>query len=277
MLSTHPSICTRSEPWLLLGLMSVLRDDGIHADFDWPIFRQGVRDFEQALPRGRTQLVRALGEAYASLASSIRHAEGKRLYLDKTPPYHLIAPLIAEAFPAAHFIVLRRNPIGVLTSLIATWVADDWRRLAVHRVALTDGPRNVARFASQRPDVLSLRFEDIVASPRRALDVMCDHLGLDPGQASVRYAEGPSLPWALGDQGLAFSLQEPDPNAAERWQTRVTASPQVWRCAYEYLDLLGDELVASLGYDSTLVREQLASLKPTSVAGTRSLTDLLEA
>ena len=50
----------------------------------------------------------------------------KRYFLDQTPQYHLIIPELLRVFPAASYVILFRNPLAVLVSMIAAWVPDDF-------------------------------------------------------------------------------------------------------------------------------------------------------
>jgi len=54
---------------------------------------------------------------------------GKRFFLDKTPRYYFIIPELKNVFPEAKFIILLRNPLAVLSSILNTWFQNNLQAL----------------------------------------------------------------------------------------------------------------------------------------------------
>jgi hypothetical protein len=77
------------------------------------------------LPDGSAAYERSVGTAARSLYNEA--AAGAPFYLDKTPPYFLIVDEIVRALPEARIIVLWRNPLSVLASVVETVCGGRWR------------------------------------------------------------------------------------------------------------------------------------------------------
>ncbi len=126
----------------------------------------------------------ALAAAYEAYA----HRAGKRRAVDKTPFQGPNIELIAASFPGARFIHLVRDGRNVAQSLASMDFGPDrldgaiqeWRR---HVDAIDD-------YARDRGDeVLTVRYEDLVAEPTAVLTAICDHLGLPFDQAMLDYPQ----------------------------------------------------------------------------------------
>ena len=59
-------------------------------------------------------------------STSRRGGPDTRCFVDKSPPYHLIAQQIISTFPDARFVFLWRNPLSVLASIVDTLADGRW-------------------------------------------------------------------------------------------------------------------------------------------------------
>jgi hypothetical protein len=99
-------------------------------------------------------------------------------------------PILARAMPQAHFIVIRRDPRSVLSSLIAMMRKDVTQ--AAHTISYMRHWRkesavldNFGSDAALRRRVLTVQYESITAAPERAARDICTFLGLPFDQAML--------------------------------------------------------------------------------------------
>jgi hypothetical protein len=275
MLGVHPEVATGPEGWFMLHWAQALGDHGLRTDYGHDAWRDGFEAYCSEFGEGRATAVRALRAAASVLYGDALARAGRRLYLDKTPAYTRILPELGELFPGARFVRLLRNPLAVLSSTLATWTRGDWRRLRWARYDLLEAPRRlVGSRALLAGRALDVRFEDLVADPGAELRKICAFLGVEPRDEMVsygRFAPPPGLPasaeeaqqgaWSKGDPIGVFRREQPDASAAERWRS-LAADRQSLRFAHDYLDLLGQPLLAELGYDARRLRAELGAPPP---------------
>ena len=129
ILSGHKDIATTSEPWIALHPVYALRDKGIRAEYDSILARKTLKDFLEQSGINESYYKSQIASLLLALYKHPLERQGARYFLDKTPRYYNIIPELKELFPKARFIILFRNPLAVLNSILETWVKDDWIRL----------------------------------------------------------------------------------------------------------------------------------------------------
>jgi Sulfotransferase family len=179
--------------------------------------------------------LRAFYEACAARA-------GKPRWGDKTPRYVLKMPLIQSALPEARFIHVIRDGRDVALSVLdrtvkdvdAAEVARRWRR-KIER-AREDAPR--------LDHYLEVRYEDLVADPRGALERVCEFVELPFDEAMLSYHERSGarleeMRRELPSEGGAGAL-----TVERRMRThhRTTAPPDPSRATRWREDMGGDDL-----------------------------------
>lgn len=145
---------------------------------------------------------------------------------EKTPSHALYLTAIAEAFPDARFLFMRRDPRAVVASwLRTTWstetsveVAEKWRRYA----------QSMCQAYRVLPGrCLELRYEALVSTPRTVLKSVCAFLGTDFDPRMLSYYERARdmAPDASRlDEGLdnALTFAPPDPSRIDAWRGEAT-------------------------------------------------------
>jgi hypothetical protein len=264
ILGTYDEVATASEPWLLLPLLLPLRDD-IPAPGGWqPRIHTALSDFSQTLPDGLASYEQSVGDAARALYEQA--AGGCPYYLDKTPPYFLVIDEIARTLPEARLVILWRNPLAVLASVVETFCAGRWRpqdyptSLFGGLARLVDGSR---RHAGR---VLTVRYEDLVGGDDAEWRRLTEFIGLEFDPASLERFSDVRLNGAMGDAvgTKAYSRLEAEPTG--KW--RKTISNPVRRLwAQRYLEWIGGERLAAMGYDKELLLADLAATEM-SLSGT---------
>jgi hypothetical protein len=246
VLAAHPGVATASEPWLLLPLLLPLRDD-VPAPGGWqPRIHTALEDFAGVLPDGRRSYERAVGAAANALYAEA--AAGAPFFLDKTPPYFLIVDEIVATLPEARIVVLWRNPLAVLASVVETFCGGRWRPQD-YPTSLEGGlERLVDGVRSHRDRIHTVRYEDLVGGEGREWQRLCEFAGFEFDPAALRDFSGVRLEGEMGDAvGTAVYRQlEQEPN--RKWRQTIH-NPLRRRWASRYLDWIGAERLQLMGYD----------------------------
>jgi hypothetical protein len=260
ILGAHPDVHSQAEPWIMLHPVYALRRDGHSSEYDTTLAYRALGTFLESLPSGEEDYRESLRLMCSLLYDRALAPSGKRYFLDKTPRYYLIVPDLYRIFPNAGYVLLLRNPLAILVSILKSFVREDWFRFAQYRADLMEAPRlltEARRLLQER--ATEVRYEQLVANPEGEARRLCRGLGLDYAPAMVAY--GPARqPWPFADP-RALSLERPVPDYAEAWAAALH-DPQVWRLAHEYLERLGPELVGRLGYSYDDLAREVASHRP---------------
>ena len=221
-----------------------------------------------SLPSGadtyRSELARFIGTLY-DLASH----DDAAVFVDKTPRYTLIASELKRLFPDAKFIVLWRNPVAIVASMIESFYGGAWR-LYANYVDLYDGFEALHRFwEHDAHDLFTMRYEDFVRNPEDVLRRLGDFLGLD----------GLTLPDDLSSLVLTGSLG--DQTGTKRFTKVSNEDPDRWKLAYrnpyrkrwvrKYVQWIGDARLKSMGYD---YHDLLSNIDAIPVSADKILSDV---
>jgi hypothetical protein len=245
IIAAHDGVATVSEPWLALPHAYTFRSLGVNAEYPHPLLVDAIEDFCSELPGGREDYRRALRECILGLYERAIDGEA-RYFLDKSPPYCLVAEEIMSLFPEGKFIFLWRNPLSVVASIIETW--EPWRPSMFRDDLFIGLPRLVSAYANNRDRAHAVRFEDLVSGDERRWEALMDYLELEfKPETLSRFAEV-KLNGRMGDptgQGL-YSALSSEPQ--HKWkQTLVNPLRKAW--CRRYLNFLGTERLATIGYD----------------------------
>lgn len=264
MLATHPDIATVSEPWVLLPFMYTMRREGVYADYQHRATVAALEDFADELPAGmatyREELRRFALRLYRDAAG-----EGPGWFLDKSPRYAFIIDELIETFPHARFVVLWRNPLSVVSSVIETWGEGKWN-VETHKNDLYDGLiRLVDGYERHESRLHALRYEDLVTDPDSALKAIFEYMGVpvwDPASDEFGDVE---LQGRMGDPTGVGAYATVSTEPLTKWRATL-ANPfrQAW--SRRYLRIIGRDRLAVMGYDIDDLISELADA-PTSMRG----------
>lgn len=202
---------------------------------------------------------RLLGEHLAALYAAAT-PQGFDFFLDKTPGYHHIAGELVLLMPQAGHLILWRNPLAVLASMIELWGLAD-----VSWLDLYAGPDNLLALREQ---VSAYRYEDLIADTQTALVAVCAHLGIPFESAMLTGPATTRLLGAVRDPNVdLYSAINTGP--LSYWR-HTLATPIRRRIALKYLDFLGPARLSIMGYHCASLREALLS---TSLSCRHSVKD----
>lgn len=265
VLTAHTGVASAAEPWILLPLLTPL-DSSIAVSGPWDRTVAGaLSDFTATLPDGRADYQ----EQVRTMALRLYEAVGgpdASFFVDKTPPYHLIADQIIDTFPDARFVFLWRNPLSVLASIVDTLANGRW---ATHqfRGDLFHGVENLVSAYGRNADrAHAVRYEDLL-SDQGAWEDLCGYIGLPFEPNALSTFADVRLAGRMGDPtGVKHYLTLSD-EPLERWRATIN-NPLRREWARRWLRWIGRERLAMMGYDLGAL---LTDLKSTPL-GRESLT-----
>ena len=162
-------------------------------------------------------LLGGLHELYAQRA-------GKSIWGQKTPRLVRHLASLAEAFPAARFVHIVRDPRAVVWSLM---------RSPVHRGNALYGSRRwsldvgaARRFAAASAGrMLEIGYERLLAEPEATLRQVCRHLGIDFEPALLAADPPGEDEYEAGFYGDVHRLihRAPDPSRVDAWRSGLSA------------------------------------------------------
>jgi len=253
ILSTHPSVATTPEPWILLPLLG-MRKEEMYADYDHGWARRAIAEFRERVADTGDEFDDELRTFVLRL---YRRAAGREasFFLDKTPRYHLIASEILDLFPDARALILWRNPLSIIASIIETWGKGRWN-LYRYKVDLYRGlPRLIDLARQDRTNVLSVQYEEIVKNKQETLEVICDHLGVDKDGLNESI---PTINGRIGDPNQGMYDGQISKRSLKKWRKTISNIYRKKRVK-KYLKWVGKERLSTMGYGYDRLIDDLRS------------------
>jgi hypothetical protein len=249
MLGAYPLVHTTQEPAIALYPLLGLQAQRMESAYRREVPHLFVRSFLQTLEEGEEAYVVALRKMLLNLYRSALATTQARFFLDKTPRYFMIIPELGRVFPKARYLILFRNPLAVLGSILNTWVRGEWLGVAHARPDLVEAPRLLLEgWALLGERAMTVQYERLVREPERTMQAICRYVDLDFDPALVEYNRSELTRWPHSDQKSVYRYTHPEPVQAEKWVESLY-HPQVWRLSHDYLHALGGEIIQEMGYD----------------------------
>ena len=271
-LSAHPGVATTAEPWLLLSLAAPMRPripwaGGWHRGTS-----AALHDLAAVMPGGMDDVRKELELAAQRL---YEHAAppGAGFFIDKTPPYFLVADELFGMLPDARFLFLWRNPLAVVASIVETFCAGRFRP-DDYTVSLFTGLANlVAAFERHGTRAVSRRYEDLVTGGSEAWAELAVELGL-PFDATAPHRVGElQVDGRFGDVTGTERYRRVDPEPLTKWRATL-ASPVRRAWARRYLRWIGARRLATMGYDLGELLAELDALPYAPATAAADAADL---
>lgn len=261
IIAAHEGVATTSEPWLLLPHAYTLRPRGVDAEYVHPLMVAAIEDFCEELPGGEDDYLTALRLLSLDLYEKAA-GEGATHFLDKSPPYCLVAGEIMRLFPEAKFVFLWRNTLSVLASMIETW--GPWRPTFMSSDLFVGLPRLLAAYDANRERAHAVRFEDLVGGDEVAWKALMDYLEIEFDPAALENFAAVELNGRMGDPTGRRRYSKLSAEPQEKWKSTLSNPIRKEWCR-RYLRFLGSERLATMGYDREELESQLYS-QPTDMA-----------
>ncbi|HFD79972.1 MAG TPA: glycosyltransferase, partial [Gammaproteobacteria bacterium] len=250
VLAGHPEVHSTAEPWLMLHPLYALKTAGIEAEYDARLARQALGEFLDTIPGGEENYYEGVRAMASVLYRRALKTSGKRLFLDKTPRYFYILPELAKTFPKAKFVLLLRNPVAVMSSMLRTWFGNDTRTLRAHRHYrdLTEGVRLLAEAIPLLGErAICVHYEDLIADAEHTVRTVCAHLGIRFSAEMLNYGRGRPPAGSFGDSRSVHRHDSVVGDYVDTWREHLSTG-ETRQFALEYLDEMDDGVMAVLGY-----------------------------
>lgn len=264
ILGSHSQIYTRSEPWIMLHSLYSLKENGMTAEYNKNFDYTATQDFINNLPSGgRKKYTKSLCDMHLSLYQDYLKNKKQKFFLDKTPRYYLILDELQEVFTNAKFILLIRNPLAVLSSIITTWNKDDLSSLSNFKIDLIEGLEVIVKRISDTENKIHiLHYEKILTNPVTTFQSSFKYLNIKFEKSIIyNYNQSTEGKWQYGDQENVYKKDGIDADNDIKWIDTLS-DPQHWRLIYEYLLYIGKERFEILGYDFDYYQSLLLKKQP---------------
>lgn len=265
VLAAHSDIFTVAEPWLMLHPIYALRQSGIHTEYDASLAHLGLSEYLHTVDGGEDLVFSAIRSYARVLYEGGLKGRPESCFLDKTPRYYLIARELRSLFPEARMVMLKRNPLAVLASILHTWVKNDLQKLLIYKTDLMRGIDCMLSAGSSDENVTWISYEKTVSFPEREIPNLAARLGLAYEPAMIDYGQFSPPTGTMGDPVNARKTNRPTTQFLNKWQDILLDSPVYWYFANFYLKFLGRQRVEEWGYSYNSLRKALSS-KPISIS-----------
>lgn len=264
ILENHADIHTAAEPWIMLHPLYALRSHGYEAEYNAAWSNLAVNDFIKLLPEGKETYYQALRQTYAYLYQTILASSGKRYFLDKTPRYYHIILELYKVFPKAKFIILIRNPLAVLCSIVNTWTKESWSHLRKYRHDLVQAPKFLLEGTQLLPteNCLVVSYERLLTDSEKQIEKICEYLRIPFFQEMMHYGNVEKTGFGYQEQRQELHLSGmPQQQNLNLWISNLK-DPQFWKVVDDYLHLLGAETLNQMGYQYEELKQIVEMHKP---------------
>lgn len=255
VLSGAPDVSTTPETWFLTSLLGTRYGSAPMADFAYDHVRRALDDLLQRFPGAELGWRNAIRSAAETFFASI--GDGGELFLEKTPRNAAFSAKIIEIFPDSPSLILWRNPLGVIASINETWGRGHWKAyfyyydLYYGLLSLLD----TARSNENNPNVMQIRYESLVSNPTVLWPGIFAHFNLDTAMDAV--SRPPMLIGAMGDPTGQFIYSGTQSVSVDKWMYSFGGIRSWW--ARRYLDKIGKENLAYMGYDIDVLKRAIGS------------------
>ena len=247
ILSNNPFVATANEPWLLFHFIGFQNPHLFKASFNYELAYEATARLLQSTER-QDKVVEDLREFLYKLYSNLIIDNQARYILDKTPRYYEILPTIRSVFPNSKIILLKRNPLSVLNSIIETWGIDNMTQLYEYRRDLLVAPYLINQFENnvKEENCLVIKYEDLISDTEKEVFKIFNWLDIPFEKEVLNFSQNAKLKGEFGDKSIKVqkgkTLKNPD-----RWQVKL--SEKKWQSFFSgYASFLGKEFMQEYGY-----------------------------
>lgn len=259
MLAVSPEIYSVAEPWLMLPLASMLKEEGTLTQYSHEIAFHAFEDLIKELPHGKTDFYHEIEKFSLSLYGKMAAGRSCKYFLDKTPRYYLIIPLLAEIFTDAKFIFLFRNPLDVLSSILTSWKKDRFI-LYKHYADVYYGPRAMSEgYALLKDRAVSVNYHDLVKSPAFQMQKVCSYLDIPYDHSMIENYKNVQFSGRWGDTTGIRQFDSVSTDSLEKWKKVLNTHYRKW-FSKRYINHLGPEILTSFGLSVTELMNEIDSI-----------------
>lgn len=250
ILLQNSDIVSFPEPWFMLPLIYTYKYPGSNVIYNLNFANINFMEYLGRYENGLEQFKQEIKKLALNLYELSSPGDSQYI-LDKTPRYYHIADELYEMFPEAKFVFLIRNPVAVFASMLSYNFQGNLNRFLHSPDRLEDllkAPKIiVSQKNKQRENHHFINYESIIHFPDKSLQSLSDFLGIEP--LSPEYQINTVFKESRGvDAKSVAQHNKPVSHYVDSWKSSIN-NKQKKASLVKYLETLGNELVAELGYD----------------------------
>lgn len=258
ILSVNPDVASTAEPWIMLPFWAMRDGQAMRAIYDHQTCSLAINDFIEDIPNGEVefdQSIRIFAENIYRAA-----ANGKPIFLDKTPRYYLAIPFLKRIFPDAKFVLITRNPLAVFASLCETFQKGRFVWMD-HWIDWIEGQMLIAQaLRTNDANQFVVKYEELVESPNLFVPRLCEWLGLEFQSKMIEDYHGTNWTGRFGDPTGVHKYNAVSSASIEKWRSFFGSSYRK-RVAVKMLSYVSDDDLMSLGYPRSELISSLDTMK----------------
>jgi hypothetical protein len=260
MLGSHSEIFTYPEPHLITPLAHLGYFDLVDkAPYDHINAAEAIKIFVDGLPNKEADYLDALRAYSDTMYGRMLAPSGRRYFLDKTPAYALVLPFLTRLYPEAHYVVLTRHPLAVMSSYANSFFDGDWVEANAFNPIANRYVAAIARFLREPPKhTLQVGYEQLVKNPADELAKIFAFLGLPNQPGAVNYGENfEETKKGMGDPITVAENKRPTDKSLEKWVGELGMDDDKLALALQIIAKLDPDDVRLWGFDKATLLEPL--------------------
>ena len=177
VLSNNAQTNTTSEPWIMLSLAPILKPSLVkQSNYDHRAAVDALQLYQHKCGINMIEHVKQV-----ALNMYVPLAENYELVIDKTPRYWEILDELVSLFPKSKIVVLKRNPLDVVTSMIQTWDIKTLEQLNYFRRDLLEAPKQIDAFLDKHKNnknIIEVSYNQLINDKVSTVKLLYNQLGL---------------------------------------------------------------------------------------------------
>jgi hypothetical protein len=272
ILGAHSNIYTRSEPWIMFNSAYSLKKVGMKSEYNFKTAHIAINDFISNIPDGDyTFYLETLKEMHLKLYGKYLEKLKKEFFLDKTPRYYLIINELKRIFPNAKFIILIRNPLAILSSIIRTWTSTCSATSILIECKydlFTAIDLLLKQIYLKEKNFIIIKYEDIIRNPKNSFLKLTNHLNIKFEEHILETYKATQNKMLYGDPDNVYNLDGIKNENDMKWINELKDTTE-WNLLHEYLHLLGKERIEKMGYSFENLNNLLEEKKYTLLSNSK--------
>jgi len=254
-------VSTISEPWVLMPIYYMFKLDRVFSEYEHHLFMRSYNDLEKQGVDNKSlsrEMIKASAEVYYKAVAD----SSAKVFIDKTPRYSVICHDVINDFTDDYHIVLFRHPLSCVSSMIKTFGGGNWS-LYRFEIDLFLGLSNMVQAAKNKKphtNLLVIRYEDFVSDPESYYQSICSMLGLDAENKADLHEKPLSGTLGNPDGEKKFGTKVGNKDSEHQWG-RAFNTLYRRRWAKKFLQEIGEESFALMGYDINKTRDSINTSK----------------
>jgi hypothetical protein len=171
----------------------------------------------------------SLKDLYGTLSSEFLKRSGKERWGEKTPENILYADIVHDMFPSGKFIIMRRDPRAVISSMndVYFYPSDTGLNL-LNYIFYCENGYSRAEKALKNTGYLEIYYEDLISAPEQTVKTVCSFLGedYDPAMLDFHLTSSSSM---SGNASSFYNQKAKSPiskDSIDSWKEKLSPADQ---------------------------------------------------